>query len=177
MHSHQVQLTPLQICVNTDTSMPSGMPQAHFCVQWSIDSRNFAIHNDYCTLLHPSSTCEPRHLLLKLFMHFVETLAALRPITRNMHHDYCTAKHSSRLSTGQHQCASQASLMLCDHTNDPSAGSPTETLLRLLLPLSNKVYKLCESAAQMQEHGKHPDYSPDHSIGRSDGRCVQRAGT
>jgi len=50
-------------------------------------------------------------------------------------------------------------------------------LLRLLLPLSNKVYKLCESAAQMQEHGKHPDYSPDHSIGRSDGRCVQRAGT
>ena len=26
------------------------------------------------------------------------------------------------------------------HTNDPSAGSPTETLLRLLLPLSDKVY-------------------------------------
>ena len=25
--------------------------------------------------------------------------------------------------------------------NDPSAGSPTETLLRLLLPLSAKVYK------------------------------------
>ena len=24
--------------------------------------------------------------------------------------------------------------------NDPSAGSPTETLLRLLLPLSDKVY-------------------------------------
>ena len=26
------------------------------------------------------------------------------------------------------------------HTNDPSAGSPTETLLRLLLPLSDKVH-------------------------------------
>ena len=51
---------------NTDTSMPSGMPQGRFCVQWSIDSRNFAIHNDYCTLLHPSSTCEPRHLLLNM---------------------------------------------------------------------------------------------------------------
>ena len=25
--------------------------------------------------------------------------------------------------------------------NDPSAGSPTETLLRLLLPLSDKVYE------------------------------------
>ena len=27
-----------------------------------------------------------------------------------------------------------------DLVNDPSAGSPTETLLRLLLPLSDKVY-------------------------------------
>ncbi len=27
-----------------------------------------------------------------------------------------------------------------DCVNDPSAGSPTETLLRLLLPLSDKVY-------------------------------------
>ena len=26
------------------------------------------------------------------------------------------------------------------HVNDPSAGSPTETLLRLLLPLSDKVH-------------------------------------
>ena len=31
---------------------------------------------------------------------------------------------------------------LCDvYANDPSAGSPTETLLRLLLPLSDKVHK------------------------------------
>ena len=28
-----------------------------------------------------------------------------------------------------------------DSANDPSAGSPTETLLRLLLPLSDKVHK------------------------------------
>ena len=28
--------------------------------------------------------------------------------------------------------------------NDPSAGSPTETLLRLLLPLNNRVCKLLE---------------------------------
>ena len=28
------------------------------------------------------------------------------------------------------------------HANDPSAGSPTETLLRLLLPLSDKVYAM-----------------------------------
>ena len=43
--------------------------------------------------------------------------------------------------------------------NDPSAGSPTETLLRLLLPLSDMVYlifrTLCKSTS--------PKGSPDHS--------------
>ena len=62
--------------------------------------------------------------------------------------------------------------------NDPSAGSPTETLLRLLLPLNDKIY----STSREAEMGKpirtlNPWYSSDHSIGRSDGRCVQRAGT
>jgi hypothetical protein len=58
------------------------------------------------------------------------------------------------------------------YMNDPSAGSPTETLLRLLLPLSDKVYLTSFSART-----RSPESSPDHSIGRSDGRCVQRAGT
>ena len=31
------------------------------------------------------------------------------------------------------------SIMLFQYANDPSAGSPTETLLRLLLPLNDKV--------------------------------------
>ncbi|KAI3485809.1 hypothetical protein L1887_50823 [Cichorium endivia] len=30
-------------------------------------------------------------------------------------------------------------VLLCGFDNDPSAGSPTETLLRLLLPLNDKV--------------------------------------
>ena len=63
------------------------------------------------------------------------------------------------------------------HANDPSAGSPTETLLRLLLPLSDKVYKIFHRITQQAECCCSPNYSPDHSIGRSDGRCVQRAGT
>jgi hypothetical protein len=58
--------------------------------------------------------------------------------------------------------------------NDPSAGSPTETLLRLLLPLSDQVYLTSHIRL---EDGRGPEGSPDHSIGRSDGRCVQRAGT
>ena len=61
--------------------------------------------------------------------------------------------------------------------NDPSAGSPTETLLRLLLPLDDKAYwTFCDNFAPAKIFIS-PINSPDHPIGRSDGRCVQRAGT
>ena len=60
---------------------------------------------------------------------------------------------------------------------DPSAGSPTETLLRLLLPLSNKVHSTFHPQNWRTNYADGPKYSPDCSIGRSDGRCVQRAGT
>ena len=63
----------------------------------------------------------------------------------------------------------------CD--NDPSAGSPTETLLRLHLPLNDKVQTSSRGQAPMKEPDHNPESSPDHSIGRCDGRCVQRAGT
>jgi len=51
-------------------------------------------------------------------------------------------------------------------------------LLRLLLPLNDKVQWTSRDVT-----GGEPPASPrsehftDHSIGRSDGRCVQRAGT
>ena len=62
--------------------------------------------------------------------------------------------------------------------NDPSAGSPTETLLRLLLPLNDKVCVSSRGISPANRNRCHsPKNSPDHSIGRSDGRCVQRAGT
>ena len=44
--------------------------------------------------------------------------------------------------------------------NDPSAGSPTETLLRLLLPLSDKVYLIFHTRHETQHS---PKGSPDHS--------------
>ena len=59
--------------------------------------------------------------------------------------------------------------------NDPSAGSPTETLLRLLLPLSDKVYLTFRDMAQ--DHAQSERFTGPLEIGRSDGRCVQRAGT
>ena len=59
--------------------------------------------------------------------------------------------------------------------NDPSAGSPTETLLRLLLPLSDKVYLTFRDTARSRAQSKR--FTGPLEIGRSDGRCVQRAGT
>jgi hypothetical protein len=56
--------------------------------------------------------------------------------------------------------------------NDPSAGSPTETLLRLFFPLNDMA---CTTSQILGEPD--PKNSPNHSIGKSDGRCVQRAGT
>ena len=59
--------------------------------------------------------------------------------------------------------------------NDPSAGSPTETLLRLLLPLSDKVYLTFRDTAR--SYAQSERFNGPLEIGRSDGRCVQRAGT
>ncbi len=63
--------------------------------------------------------------------------------------------------------------------NDPYAGSPTNTLLRLLLPLNDPVwasfrYKPNDPKAARKTK---PKISLKHSIGSSDGRCVQRTGT
>ena len=56
--------------------------------------------------------------------------------------------------------------------NDPSAGSPTETLLRLHLPLSDKVRTSSRGEFPIKEANYNPEASPEHSIGRCDGRCV-----
>ena len=61
--------------------------------------------------------------------------------------------------------------------NDPSAGSPTETLLRLHLPLNVKVCSISSVKVLIKVLIQNPKVSPEHSIGRCDGRCVQRAGT
>ena len=52
------------------------------------------------------------------------------------------------------------------------------TLLRLHLPLNDKVKITSRGRRPREEAFDHdPRVSPDHSIGRCDGRCVQRAGT
>ena len=63
--------------------------------------------------------------------------------------------------------------------NDPYAGSPTNTLLRLLLPLNDPVwasFRYIPNDPRAARKTK-PKISLKHSIGSSDGRCVQRTGT
>ena len=77
-------------------------------------------------------------------------------------------------------CHDWTTTMCCfkTHDNDPSAGSPTETLLRLLLPLDDQVRPSSRNPAQpLSRNGTSPRASLNHPIGSSDGRCVQRAGT
>ncbi|KAI3663183.1 hypothetical protein L6452_46314 [Arctium lappa] len=67
--------------------------------------------------------------------------------------------------------------------NDPSAGSPTETLLRLLLPLNDKVQWNSRDVAggEPPSRRRDPNTSPDHSIvvckgfyPPLDGNCTSR---
>ena len=49
---------------------------------------------------------------------------------------------------------------------------PTETLLRLHLPLSDKVRTGSRGEFPIKEANYNPEASPERSIGRCDGRCV-----
>ena len=60
--------------------------------------------------------------------------------------------------------------------NDPSAGSPTDALLRLLFPLDHTV-RLSFHRIQAARLELQSLKLTEKSIGKSDGRCVQRAGT
>ena len=96
---------------------------------------------------------------------------------------HCGIFQSSAPATTQHDVypvyviATNISHIYClrYRANDPSAGSPTETLLRLLLPLSDKVYLTFRGTARSRAQSER--FTGPLEIGRSDGRCVQRAGT
>ena len=66
------------------------------------------------------------------------TQGAYHPPTRGIPVRASGANNASHSHPGTHSTSLQWLWQAC--TNDPSAGSPTETLLRLLLPLSDKVH-------------------------------------
>ena len=130
------------------------------CVQHSIDSRNSAIHNAYRTLLRPSSLSEPRDSSLNVVKrnrnNFVTRTEMScengRPARPHRNANERPKRHVSETRTGktapptEDRCRCNDPTQRCVvvkiyRVNDPSAGSPTETLLRLLLPLSDKVHK------------------------------------
>ena len=112
--------------------MPLGIPRGARCVQRFDDSLNSAIHITYRISLRSSSMREPRDPLLKVLflftiIHVLWTMYVWRvPKPREAEgtvHGVCVWMKTAGRPI----------------SNDPSAGSPTETLLRLLLPLNDQV--------------------------------------
>jgi hypothetical protein len=145
MAQHQARLGG---CNGARTGVPSGIPEGAMCVQRFDDSLNSAIHINYRISLRSSSLPEPRDPLLKVLLSFIfcsdfkiprgfvrpaagsppaNSIAGCRPGPKRC--EFACASHDKGRVAGTRPRPS----------NDPSAGSPTETLLRLLLPLNDQV--------------------------------------
>ncbi|KAH7639727.1 cdh1-d [Dermatophagoides farinae] len=101
-------------------------------------------------------------------------LSMTPPIATQVSRSVCdNGQHIVRIENQVFHCSNK------NTDNDPSAGSPTETLLRLLLPLDVQVWSSFRPnmATTRMATLACPKTSLKHPIGSSDGRCVQRAGT
>ena len=128
------------------TGIPPGIPGGAMCVQRLDDSLNSAIHINYRISLRSSSMPEPRDPLLKVLTD-CDTIDSDDKTSDSVHvgvsGERCappkdggagSPKQQGTVYTGGRLGPEGPSL-----SNDPSAGSPTETLLRLLLPLNDRV--------------------------------------
>lgn len=118
--------------------MPARILAGAMCVQRFDDSLNSAIHITYRISLRSSSMPEPRDPLLKVLIHLFFALRPLRECCKNKEFD---TPGDARAPPKQQVVSSHRVWELNKLDNDPSAGSPTETLLRLLLPLNDRVWK------------------------------------
>ncbi|KAK0594387.1 hypothetical protein LWI29_006783 [Acer saccharum] len=122
------------------------------CVQRLDGSRDSAIHTKYRISLRSSSMREPRYPLPRV------VLDNERRQCHEHAHRFRGGRGTLLLSflgavrAGVRCCAEGAR---AGFDNDPSAGSPTETLLRLLLPLNDKVQWTSRDVA-----GSEPPASP-----------------
>ncbi|SRR4051794_1615904 len=126
--------------------MPARILAGAMCVQRFDDSLKSAIHITYRISLRSSSMPEPRDPLLKVLTYCISY--SERPMMTKSYGPLtgCRARGgarrgprrgATRRSNGEVGSQWLGVLQLC---NDPSAGSPTETLLRLLLPLNDRVW-------------------------------------
>ena len=114
-------------------------------IRWFTDSAN---HTTYRISLRSSSLREPRHPLLRVIS--VNTsFSSLRKRRGDKKGKLHTRKFIGCVWEGEDTNSSKKDALVPSKTihsvgwiifNDPSAGSPTETLLRLLLPLNDKVH-------------------------------------
>lgn len=129
--------------------MPARILAGAMCVQRFDDSLNSAIHITYRISLRSSSMPEPRDPLLKV----LTDLANLLRLQSSDSVQGCLrrARARGRMPPGGHEGGPTEATRYNRHGwevgprgpslgNDPSAGSPTETLLRLLLPLNDRVW-------------------------------------
>ncbi|CAL8988702.1 unnamed protein product [Prunus brigantina] len=100
------------------------------CVQRLDGSRDSAIHTKYRISLRSSSMREPRYPLPRVVLTYLK-------MTTPPAHTVSGATRTRSLVQVPWRNSRRCSFAGFD--NDPSAGSPTETLLRLLLPLNDKV--------------------------------------
>ena len=134
--------------------MPPGIPRGAMCVQRFDDSRNSAIHTTYRISLRSSSLREPRYPLLRVLVILDEAASGETAPMALALCLVCVCVFSARsrpgsqtprappLSRKKRRGEKRSKFAeRIDHSNDPSAGSPTETLLRLLLPLGGRVYR------------------------------------
>src|SRR6266436_5738208 len=129
------------------------MPRGARCVQRFDDSLNSAIHITYRISLRSSSMREPRYPLLKVVL---IAYHRKKKIHSTLLSGLCE-KTWAPPSRGTHAVVHKGVRWMCEsaqacttfkrsatalapplYDNDPSAGSPTETLLRLLLPLNEQ---------------------------------------
>lgn len=107
-------------------------PESAICVQRFDDSLNSAIRITYRISLRSSSLREPRYPLLRVVLLFRKNFISVL-----LEYENVSSKSLKGVSQVFEQCTNGLYMESCD--NDPSAGSPTETLLRLLLPLNDQV--------------------------------------
>ena len=134
----------------TRTSIPIGIPIGAMCVQRFDDSRNSAIHTTYRISLRSSSLREPRDPLPKVVSYFTsvykhqynlnQTSLTVNWWDKILLHVHKWLKVVLQMESGLKSRKDESVPQVYNFCNDPSAGSPTETLLRLLLPLNDQVW-------------------------------------
>lgn len=147
-----VKPTLRQTCPRSRTSGAS-------CVQRFDGSRNSAIHTTYRISLRSSSIREPRYPLLRVvsgwrvahmgrharvilqaWVVWAGVAGCVQRVTGRATGDSRPpGRYQTSHTLQQRGGVLNQSLLVSMCINDPSAGSPTETLLRLLLPLSGRV--------------------------------------